>query len=249
MTMELVPVNLASVLEDLHTVVDSTNMLGGRVLDFTDPFKYLSASALATLDTYPANSYLQDQCDRAWANLKGSLERLRITLNAGNVNVLDCRLGAREELVIVWETLEEFSDAVKPCFTPGRPDPLWRFTAKYGAGLRLADSVRVLESRIGARPALDAPSDKAHVLPSDDAWVPANILWRNRFTTIKQVSRFRKDHQDMFRNPSRNRLEIHAAKWAEYWAAQDKVDDDDALPADYEQGVAELRAQKRFGRH
>jgi hypothetical protein len=53
---------------------------------------------------------------------------------------------------------------------------------------------------------------------NSSAWVPANTLWPDRFTTHKQLSKFRAAHPEMFRNPSRNRLEIHAAHWTRYWA-------------------------------
>jgi hypothetical protein len=57
----------------------------------------------------------------------------------------------------------------------------------------------------------------------DSAWVPAGTLWHDHFTTIKEVNKFRADHLDMFRNPSPRRLEIHAAKWAAFWAARAKA--------------------------
>jgi hypothetical protein len=60
------------------------------------------------------------------------------------------------------------------------------------------------------------------IIPDDSAWVKASTLWPIKFTSNKELTKFRKQHPDLFRNPSRNRLEIHAAKWAEYWATQDR---------------------------
>jgi hypothetical protein len=57
----------------------------------------------------------------------------------------------------------------------------------------------------------------------DSPWVPAKSLWRERFDNIKEVTRFRQDHPEMFRNPSQYRLEIHAALWATHWAGQDNA--------------------------
>jgi hypothetical protein len=71
--------------------------------------------------------------------------------------------------------------------------------------------------------------------PEDDSgWVQASTLWRDKFTTNKELTKFRKSHPDLFRNPSRNRLEIHAAKWTEFWARKDlKAFDslDDSTPS------------------
>jgi hypothetical protein len=75
------------------------------------------------------------------------------------------------------------------------------------------------------------------------------------------MEKFRKGHPEMFRNPSPNRLEIHAGKWAAYWAARGKAGFD-ALDGDLEsiaddpavqdgalagaiQRMAEARAEKK----
>ena len=62
-----------------------------------------------------------------------------------------------------------------------------------------------------------------HAEEADSAWVKANTLWRDRFTNIREVNRFREGHPGMFRNPSKFKLEIHAGLWAAYWAEHDKA--------------------------
>ena len=63
----------------------------------------------------------------------------------------------------------------------------------------------------------------AAAVADESAWVPAATLWRDRFDTMKELAKFRENHPDMFRNPSRRRLNIHAGKWTAFWAARDKV--------------------------
>lgn len=72
----------------------------------------------------------------------------------------------------------------------------------------------------------EAPKPKAiegkpHCDPS--SWVTASTLWKERFTTIKEVTKFREKHPDMFRNPSKFKLDIHAGLWSRHWADRDKT--------------------------
>ena len=117
-----------------------------------------------------------------------------------------------------------------------------------------------LLSRFCPQPEADVPQT-----PEDDsAWVTAATLWHDRFTTIKEVHNFRADHPEMFRNPSPYKLQIHAAKWATYWASRQKagfeaLDDNSQSIADdpnvqdetllgAAERIAELRAKKRAGK-
>ena len=55
------------------------------------------------------------------------------------------------------------------------------------------------------------------------SWVPANTLWQEKFSKYKDLTRFRQQHPEMFRNPSEFKLEIHAGLWARHWASRDKA--------------------------
>lgn len=57
----------------------------------------------------------------------------------------------------------------------------------------------------------------------DGPWVPAGTLWHDKFSTNRELTRFREQHPEMFHNPSTYKLEIHAARWAKYWAEHDKA--------------------------
>jgi hypothetical protein len=115
-----------------------------------------------------------------------------------------------------------------------------------------------------AAAALDVMPVPATAVDDDSPWVQAHTLWPAHFTTIKEVAKFRTQHPKMFRNPSRNRLEIHAAKWAAFWAARDK-DGFDAMDGNLRsiadnhdvqdealsramQRMAEARAKKQAGK-
>jgi hypothetical protein len=90
---------------------------------------------------------------------------------------------------------------------------------------------------LGARPR-KAKGAGELVRSADDnsAWVKAITLWKGRFDNYKtELMPFRKLHPEMFRNPSRNILEIHSVMWAKYWDKQHKgtfqnLDDADAKP-------------------
>ncbi|MGA2032942.1 MAG: hypothetical protein ABSG68_11835 [Thermoguttaceae bacterium] len=67
-------------------------------------------------------------------------------------------------------------------------------------------------------------SGGAEAVPDDSAWVRSSpSIWSEHFRNNKELTGFRADHADMFRNRSKNRLEIHAGKWAAYWAARAKA--------------------------
>ena len=102
------------------------------------------------------------------------------------------------------------------------------------------------------------------IADDDSAWVPAVTLWKDQFTSMKAVTKFRKDHPDMFRNPSQYKLQIHAGRWAAHFAkrakggfealgddapsiADDPAVQEDALTAAAERVVA-LRAKKQAGK-
>jgi len=38
--------------------------------------------------------------------------------------------------------------------------------------------------------------------PGKDPWVPANTLWPDKFSKYKDLTKFRREHPEMFRNPS-----------------------------------------------
>lgn len=70
--------------------------------------------------------------------------------------------------------------------------------------------------------------------PDESAWVPATSLWKGRFKSSRDLEKFRENHQAMFRNPSRYRLEIHARRWTAYWAKIDRQGFDslsDSMPS------------------
>lgn len=74
----------------------------------------------------------------------------------------------------------------------------------------------------GSKPPTTTPEPQA--APADSPWVPSSpAIWSSRLKSNKELSEFRKQHKYMFRNPSPRRLEIHAAKWAAYWAARDRA--------------------------
>ncbi|MGI6415053.1 MAG: hypothetical protein ACOX1P_05230 [Thermoguttaceae bacterium] len=58
---------------------------------------------------------------------------------------------------------------------------------------------------------------------TESPWVPAFQLWKAQFRTMKEVDRFREKHPEMFRNPSRYRLEIHARRWLTYWSERNNA--------------------------
>lgn len=92
-------------------------------------------------------------------------------------------------------------------------------------------------------------------------FVSASTLWREKFKTNRELTKFRQKHPEMFRNPSPYKLEIHAARWACYWAKRDKAgfealgenavsiaddhDVQDVALAEAAQRAAEIRAQKK----
>ena len=96
------------------------------------------------------------------------------------------------------------------------------------------------------------------------SWVPANQLWTAKFSSNRELTKFRRQHPEMFRNPSTFKLEIHAGLWARYWAEREKagfealeghlpsVADDPAVQEDAlaaaAQRAAQLRAKKKAGK-
>ena len=108
---------------------------------------------------------------------------------------------------------------------------------------------------------VDAPPKDQGGADDPSSWVPANQLWTEKFSSNKELTKFRRQHPEMFRNPSKFKLKIHAGLWARYWADRDKagfkaldgdlpsVADDpnvqeDALAA-ATQRMASLRAKKK----
>ena len=120
-----------------------------------------------------------------------------------------------------------------------------------------------LQDALAAADALLRWCDEAAAV-DDSAWVPATTLWRDKLENNRQLTKFKADHPEMFRNPSKNRLEIHAAKWVAFWAARDKsgfdsldgnlqsVADDRTVQEETLLGAAQrmaaLRAKKKAGK-
>lgn len=93
------------------------------------------------------------------------------------------------------------------------------------------------------------------------SWVTAATLWKGKFSSYKELTKFRLQHPRMFRNPSKFKLEIHAGLWARYWAGRHKagfetlggdlpsIADDPSMQADTltaaAQRAASLRARKQ----
>ena len=109
-----------------------------------------------------------------------------------------------------------------------------------------------------------APSDGVH--DTDSAWVTAAILWPERFRGRKGpkgLDRFREEHPEMFRNPTRYKLEIHAGRWVTYWhqveqnsseslgEPPESIADDPEAQTEFLEGaadrIAKLRGEKKPG--
>ena len=119
----------------------------------------------------------------------------------------------------------------------------------------IAELLQIEAQKVG-----DAP-------PPDSPWVPAINLWLFRFKSRKgraSLNHFREQHPEMFRNPSRYKLEIHAPLWTTHWAEKDaaafdsldgdpeSIADDPDNQAEFLQGAADvvgkLRAEKKAGK-
>ena len=152
------PVDLDQVLDDLKIVVNSVQTLGGQAFDFADPFKNLPPESKAL---YKASSPDEEAGGRAQPIRSGRLraravrfglgddeeqpQALHETLEAGDIDSLACSGWARQFLREIWMQIEQFNTAVKPEFTPGRPDPKWHHIATLGCGFRLAANVQILQ--------------------------------------------------------------------------------------------------------
>ncbi len=193
------PVDLDAVLVDLKVVVDSTMLLGGEVIDFKDPYgampvehrratELLDAEHNKRIDSLPSelmddsyfrpqgpDSYMGSRCDAAWDNLNASLRRLDIMLESGDVEYLDCPVYVVNRLRTIWGLLQELK-GTKPVFTPGKPDPLWAFTAKLGTGMFLRDAVEFLKQEISER--------SSDVQPSHQHTITLSPLQQNILTAL-----------------------------------------------------------------
>jgi hypothetical protein len=225
---QLSPVNLQLVLDDLQCVVNSVATLGGESINFADPFsacppeerKLLRTWAKEdarfeadlppekrglfadSFDDFTPDGYMRTVCDDAWDTMNASLQRLRVMLDSGKIDLLDCNSLVRGHLRTIWQELQQFDDAVKPEFTPGRPNPLWGFIATVGVGKRLASNVARLQRIATHKPATDPPGVKT---PSDDT--TAEMLFTEAqnifgFTGRKQFDCFLNSHTVRQRKPT-----------------------------------------------
>jgi len=101
--------------------------------------------------------------------------------------------------------------------------PVERKGAGTGADAERPGGVTTESAGKAAEPLDAAGGGDGATEEADTPWVPAHTLWKDKFTTNKELAKFRKEHPRMFRNPSPRRLEIHAGLWALYWAARDKA--------------------------
>jgi hypothetical protein len=90
--------------------------------------------------------------------------------------------------------------------------------------LSLAEFVGLLEKAIAAK--AEGKREGARTGREGtgvSGWVPAVHLWKEKFSTYKELAKFRRQHPEMFQNPSHYKLDIHAGLWAQYWAKQDRA--------------------------
>ncbi len=169
---QLSHVDLDAVLADLQVVANSTMLLGGQLIDFADPYGsmplkerreqearqkaeeerllLIPEELKSDYQPYRPDDYMRYLCDSAWDAMQVSLRRLSVMLEDGEVELLDCQPFVVEHLKTIWKLLQEFHGN-KPDFTPGKPDPLWHFTATFGVGMFLQDCIKHLKLDICAR--------------------------------------------------------------------------------------------------
>ena len=113
---------------------------------------------------------------------------------------------------------------------------------------------------------VDNPATADSTDDTDSAWVTAAILWPEKFQGRKGpngLDRFREKHPEMFRNPTRYKLEIHAGRWVTYWheleqkasdslgEPPESIADDPEAQTEFLEGaadrIAKLRAEKKAG--
>ena len=109
----------------------------------------------------------------------------------------------------------------------------------------------------------DQPNDGRDL--NSSPWVPSSPkMWNDKLSDNKELTKFRKNHPEMFRKPSQYKLEIHAVLWARYWADRGKAgfkalgddapsaaDDPDVQEKTLEEAArraANLRAKKKAGK-
>jgi hypothetical protein len=197
-----------------------------------------------------------------WGNKLGAVKELNPYDSRGcpegTLGRLDRQIEARREKLIsvCVETLRFLLDSHCPVS--------WeKHSEQLREALRLYLSARGYPV-VSSPPAAKTEQDKGNGGDDSTSWVPANQLWTEKFTSNKELTKFRQQHPEMFRNPSRYKLEIHAGLWARYWADHDKagfealdgnlpsVADDptvqeDALEAAM-QRAARVRAKKEAGK-
>ena len=140
-------------------------------------------------------------------------------------------------------------------------------------GLALHVGPQILQRFREAKAAYDLEVEKLRKPPNkrpaveEDSYVPAVKLWREKFSDYAKAKRFLAAHPEIrTRKPSVQRLEIHAADWAKFWAEQDRnsfdnlagdserpsIADDPDMEKNFLAGaderLAAVRAKKRAGK-
>lgn len=81
--------------------------------------------------------------------------------------------------------------------------------------------------------------------PEADAYVPVGMVWREQFDAYHKAKRFLDDHTEIkTRNPSPQRLVVHAGDWHRYWAKQQgNSDPTDEQIGDYLEEIEQRKAE------
>jgi hypothetical protein len=136
-------------------------------------------------------------------------------------------------VIIEWWNAARMIDGA-PHTVPSMPAPFPKQANDLQQALEAADLMLTWCDEADA--AMKAPADKSEQREAnggsiaaeegdDSAFVPAGTLWQQHFTQYKQFKTWldRTSESEIHRrNPSKNRLVIHAGDWAKYWAAQEK---------------------------
>ncbi len=119
-----------------------------------------------------------------------------------------------------------------------------RDLAELSVGLSMVrEAIIALENRVchelDARATAEQAGALADQAPDDDAYVLVSSLWSERFPSKRYRSAEAKAILDTarirYRKPQTNRLEVHAADWARYWADRDRraaADGDESVTGD-----------------
>jgi len=95
---ELIPLNLDLIVDDVGIVLSALEAIAAIP-------KYEDVKSNAVVDDFfgPEWKYHEIQYDLLWTKLAGPLKRLRVSLNAGDVELIDCRQSVREVLHELWK--------------------------------------------------------------------------------------------------------------------------------------------------